>query len=147
MTARHFSVTRVMGVLQSIPRHTRLVLRGGWSSCASHPASARLLYPGRWSRPVVARPDHVDWCGNTSDRLLHLAWSRWGAHAARGIVRVNNCKPSCAEGTSHRYKAKVRLHRVVKVNGHPRFVRVTLRILEGPYRGKNTLPLPRKPYN
>ncbi len=98
---------------------------------------------------VVARPHHIDWCGNTSDRLLHLKWSSWGAHAARarGLVRINNCKPSCADGTSHRYGAEARLHRVVRVNGHPRFIRLTIRVLEGRYQGKTTLPLPRKPFN
>jgi hypothetical protein len=62
-------------------------------------------------------------------------------------MRVNDCNPSCAEGTSHRYDAAVRLHRVVRVNGRPRFVRMTARYLEGPYQGyKFTLDLPRKPF-
>jgi hypothetical protein len=98
---------------------------------------------------LVARPDHIDWCGNTSDRFRSLRWSSWGAHdaRARGVVRLNDCVPDCAEGTSHRYGVRLRLHRDVIVNGHPRFVRVTYLILDGPYAGNRwTLPLPRKPY-
>jgi hypothetical protein len=98
---------------------------------------------------LVARPTHIDWCGNTSDEFRSLTWSSWGVHEARarGIVRINDCRPDCADGTSHRYRVKLRLHRDVIVNGHPRFVRVTYLILDGPYAGNRwTLPLPRKPY-
>jgi hypothetical protein len=98
---------------------------------------------------VVARPGHIDWCGNTADRLVSLDWSSWGRHEARarGIARVNDCRPSCAEGTLHNYKATVRLHRDVKVNGHWRFLRMTIRFQSGRLEGeRTTLRLPRKPY-
>jgi hypothetical protein len=98
---------------------------------------------------LVARPTHIDWCGNTGDEFRSLTWSSWRAHEARarGILRANDCRPSCADGTFHRYGVSLRLHRDVRVNGHPRFLRVTYLFLNGPYAGERyTLPLPRKPY-
>ncbi len=96
---------------------------------------------------TVARPHHIDWCGNTADRFIRMRWSSWRAHEAlaRGIGRFNDCRPTCAEGTMHNYPVRVRLHRDVRVNGHPRFSRLTWRFTDGPDGKQWTIPLLLKP--
>jgi hypothetical protein len=137
---------------------TPIHVQAATPSTSSRASTADSDVGGRYARRtivndcynIVARPNHIDWCGNTADRFRSLRWSSWGAHAARarGISRINDCNPSCADDTTFKHwGVTLRLHRVVRVNGHPRFVRVTYRFTDGPHQGyQNTLPLPRRPY-
>jgi hypothetical protein len=78
-----------------------------------------------------------------------MKWSKWGKQEARarGIGHFNDCRPSCAEGTMHNYRVAVRLHRDVKVNGNPRFSRLTWRFVNRPDGKRRTIPLLLKPYS
>ncbi|MDX6368187.1 MAG: hypothetical protein QOK30_3263 [Nocardioidaceae bacterium] len=92
---------------------------------------------------IVSRPHHIDWCGNTTDGFRYLRWTSWGPDHARasGLMRVNDCNPDCADGTIHHYAAHVRLHRVVYVNGHPRFSRVSWTFTHRHNRSGQTIEL------
>jgi hypothetical protein len=58
--------------------------------------------------------------GCTGDReLLRTTWSRWGRRVAigKGQTAVNDCDPSCAEGTVTRYPARARAFRIRTCRG------------------------------
>ncbi len=59
----------------------------------------------------------------------HLRWQRWnhGTGYARGVAWLDNCDPSCAEGTYHAHRARVRVAR----NRHGRYTRMTIRFRWG----------------
>src|SRR5215212_7873637 len=69
-------------------------------------------------------------CGDGSLYVNHVKWRAWGKKRARGHGRahVNDCKPSCADGKFHRYRARLRLsHRATCQIGPKRqFKRVRL---------------------
>jgi hypothetical protein len=96
---------------------------------------------------VVSRPQHFNWCGNTSDGFRHMEWSKWAAKEGRGrgLLRVNDCKPDCAGGTNHFFKVTVRVYRVVFVNSHPRFSRVSFRFVNRPNHHGQRIALLTKP--
>jgi hypothetical protein len=59
------------------------------------------------------KPDRiVIGCGDFSSYVDHLRWTDWGHQRARGHgkLQLNDCTPSCADGTFHHYPAKARLH-------------------------------------
>jgi hypothetical protein len=62
------------------------------------------------SRPRAIRVD----CSKTHNLSVYrLHWKTWAGKTARGSgsVRINDCKPTCARGTRHRYRASVALSR------------------------------------
>src|SRR3954470_4500632 len=67
-------------------------------------------------------------CGDGALFVNHIKWSSWRARSARGRGRahVNNCKPSCAGGKFHAYRARLKLrHRTTCSIGPKRqFLRV-----------------------
>ncbi|WP_217238566.1 hypothetical protein [Streptomyces sp. AC555_RSS877] len=63
------------------------------------------------SKPQVRPVDFMLACGDGNSRLASLRWARWDAASAeaKGVNRVNDCKPYCAAGTFHSYRVVVRL--------------------------------------
>jgi hypothetical protein len=53
-------------------------------------------------------------CVGASPFLQNLQWSNWGAPTATatGEVMLNDCEPSCAEGTAYVYPAQMSAYRV-----------------------------------
>jgi hypothetical protein len=51
-------------------------------------------------------------CADFSAYVNRIHWGHWGNGRARGHgkFRLNDCDPSCAQGTFHTYPAKVVLH-------------------------------------
>jgi hypothetical protein len=92
---------------------------------------------------IESRPRHINWCANTADDFQSLHWSSWALHEARarGVMRYNDCKPTCASGTDHYYKITVRLHRDVLVGSHPRFSMVSWRFVNRVNRPRQTISL------
>jgi hypothetical protein len=66
-------------------------------------------------------------CADGNLSLRHAHWKWWGPRSAggTGILRVNDCKPSCASGHFHHYRVTDRLHRVV----HHAFSRLSIRLV------------------
>ena len=60
-------------------------------------------------------------------------WTRTAAQG-RGVYWINDCKPSCAGGTFHHYRAHLRLARVVNTRRGPVFSRLHVR-----YSAKGTV--------
>jgi hypothetical protein len=54
-------------------------------------------------------------CGDGSAIFKKAKWKSWGKHKAKGkgVLRLNNCTPSCAQGTFHNHKARIRLSKVL----------------------------------
>jgi len=50
-------------------------------------------------------------CADFSSYVSHLKWGHWGPNRAggHGKFQLNDCMPSCVEGTVHHYAARVRL--------------------------------------
>jgi hypothetical protein len=96
--------------------------------------------------PFAVRPAQIVYTGDGSGvlggfsgtgpypRFGSLSWSTWNRRQARGTgaVWLDNCEPSCAEGTFHPYAVKVRAF--APHAGH--FTRLTLRY---EYEGKEVV--------
>lgn len=67
-------------------------------------------------------------CGDGNFRVVHLRWRSWTRTSAtgRGTAKVNNCKPTCADGSIESFKAKLVASRPKTcANGKREFVRLT----------------------
>ena len=62
-----------------------------------------------------------------------IKWKSWTATGGRGsgFNWVNNCRPSCAQGTFHLYPVKLHAWRPKHVAGHLIFTRMTVRYTAG----------------
>jgi hypothetical protein len=70
-------------------------------------------------------------CGDGSEYLAKLKWSRWTASSATaaGMDEVNNCTPDCVKGHFKGYPVTVtlsRARRCAHVKGHELFSRIAL---------------------
>jgi len=69
-------------------------------------------------------------CGDGTIRVKKAHWAKWGKKRARGRGKavINDCTPSCAEGTPHTYRVKLTLSRARKCDFGPKrqFRRLTL---------------------
>lgn len=71
-------------------------------------------------------------CTGGSPLLGDLRWSGWGTATAtaQGNVALNDCEPSCAEGTSYTYPAQMTVYRVKRCRkagrSHLQYTRVAL---------------------
>src|SRR4051794_30054073 len=57
------------------------------------------------------KPRHIiAACGDAGVEVRRAKWGSWHSKRARGRgrARVNDCNPNCAQGTSHRYKVRLR---------------------------------------
>ncbi|AEW99290.1 hypothetical protein [Streptantibioticus cattleyicolor] len=104
---------------------------------ASAPASAA---PPSGAHPVVldcadqarVRPgSFLLACGDGNNYLTSLHWSGWSPGSAVATARdqVNDCRPYCAAGHFHGYRATVRLDHPKAWPGHPgrwHFTRLTV---------------------
>lgn len=94
-------------------------------------------------RPLQIRPRVVSYTGDGTGYLAGrttsprrqgrggLHWLSWGRRvaAARGYAWLNDCRPDCAEGRFHPYRARVRARR-------PRHGLFTRLIIKVRYRGR-----------
>lgn len=67
-------------------------------------------------------------CGDMGAVAENLSWARWSTQSAinHGVIRYNNCAPSCAQGHFVNYPAQVDLSEPVVAAGHQYFTRVTI---------------------
>jgi hypothetical protein len=74
-------------------------------------------------------------CADGNAGLTGLRWASWrGTAQATGMFRVNDCTPSCAAGSFHRFPAQVTLADPAPLRGQPGeryYTRITV-ALPGP---------------
>ena len=53
-------------------------------------------------------------CADFGFYMKRVAWQHWqGPHATgRGDTFINDCTPSCEQGTFHKYSGKLRVHKI-----------------------------------
>ena len=58
-------------------------------------------------------------CATSANNLQHISWSTWTATGATGSAThgINDCKPSCAQGTYTYFPVNVRLSNPGRLNG------------------------------
>jgi hypothetical protein len=81
------------------------------AGAASPPPKLAACVPGS---PSAVRPKKIIVaCGDANFYFTNLVWSSWNAKqaVASGIANLNDCKPSCAAGHFHTYRATVTLSR------------------------------------
>jgi len=68
-------------------------------------------------------------CADGNIYVVFRHYATWTHTAARGrgVYWINDCKPSCAGGTFHHYRAHLRLARVVKTRRGAVFSRLHVR--------------------
>jgi len=99
---------------------------GGGSSSAGTDGMSGIL-PGVsdcGDSPPVPRPAHITLsCADGYSALTKLRWSAWGQDRAegQGILRANDCKPDCADGTDHTYPVGVELSNLSSSRGSFQF--------------------------
>jgi hypothetical protein len=84
-------------------------------------------------------------CGDGSEVLASLSWSRWspGRAIAGGKDWINDCEPNCATGKFHSYPVYVAFQGGADVYGHPGEVRYTRYRLIYPGQRPPGVPDPR----
>ena len=103
---------------------------GAAASSAATPPKLAACVPG--SPPTVRPKKIIVACGDANFYFTKLAWSAWNAKqaTAAGTATLNDCKPYCAAGHFHSYKAAVTLSRPrTCANGEREFTRMSWRFL------------------
>jgi hypothetical protein len=80
-------------------------------------------------------------CGRASYWANHLHWPFWGKlrAAGHGVFHINDCKPTCSQGTYHRRRGKLLLQYRRWCPGIGRYVfRHARAVYKRPYRGHRT---------
>lgn len=89
----------------------------------------------------------VSACGDGNEWAYVKEYGSWGAKVAwgHGRLHMNDCEPSCAEGTMRSYPATFRLHRVVNTHRDGAlFTRLGVTYMKGGEEHNAELPLPRR---
>jgi hypothetical protein len=86
------------------------------AAAAALPASAaaRTYMPDCQSKLRFQPRSVTVFCADAGMVVRRVDWTSWGDDRARGDSRrafVNDCEPSCADGTFHRYHAQLLLRR------------------------------------
>lgn len=79
---------------------------------------------------TVVRPSrYVFACGDGNVYVQHVRWTSWTASAAAATATwvQNDCRPYCAAGHFHSYRAQLRFDRVKRTDKGPLFSRWTAR--------------------
>jgi hypothetical protein len=124
--------TRMMlaGGLMAVTTAAAGIAAAGPASAASAPASAASAPASAASRPVVlvncagagqVEPASYDiGCMPSSEFVAGLKWTSWRSAAfGSGVLKVNDCTPTCAQGTYVKYPILVVLWRARPWPRHP----------------------------
>src|SRR5215211_2282672 len=117
-------------------------------------AVRRAYFYNRCYSPAFNPSTIIITCADAGFQFRSLRWRHWNKPVARarGIARVNDCNPSCADGTYHRLPARVALSKLRRCppgerhNGFYGYKRISFRILRGApylYQGRSgSFPVP-----
>ncbi len=116
-------------------------------SAATAVSSPRVyIAPGFYAGDAVYRPAKFWASGDATLLFRSIKWSHYGSTSATATASggINDCEPSCAGGTMHYYKARLRMSRVRNTCGHLFFTRLhitwTGTIPDGEKRSSYFLP-------
>jgi hypothetical protein len=78
---------------------------------ASSGAATQTVVPRDCVHEAVKPRSIIITCADANFVLTGLKWSYWrrSSAAGAGSAKINDCKPSCAEGHFHKYPVSVRL--------------------------------------
>jgi hypothetical protein len=115
---------------------------GGWTGYLDYYVAVRrsvhVYASTRCLQGVAARPRaiRVDCSRNRNLSLSGLRWRTWDGKTARGrgVARLNDCKPTCAQGRHRRYHVTVTLSRA-KDCGRWLYQRITISFPAAPPDG------------
>ena len=99
-----------------------LVLPAASTAAVSH---AKLSDCGK----LVERPAQLTLaCADANYGLSQVGWNTWGGAFARGIaeVRANDCKPNCAAGHFHTYRAQVIADKLTRCGSAKIYLRLSI---------------------
>jgi hypothetical protein len=115
-------MTQSRGILRVVLSVAAVAIAGVVLVAATGAFAAKTKAPKDCIKPRVEPSRIVIGCADFSSYVDHLKWGKWHKKRARGHGRfnLNNCKPDCASGTTHHYRAKVRLTdpKREQCNGH-----------------------------
>ncbi|WP_395696382.1 hypothetical protein [Nocardioides sp.] len=124
-------------------------------SSATSPASERSAASAAARTRVIAdcahrsiKPHHVVvTCADAGVYAVVKSYGSWRATAAlgQGRLHLNDCEPSCADGTFHSFPATFRFHRVVHTSHGPLFTRLGVTYVRGGEQRNAQYSLPRRP--
>lgn len=81
------------------------------AAAASAAGSHRVYLPACTATAKASYKPHrvVLACADANAFVKRIQWSHWGADRAHGhgTARVNDCNPSCAQGTFHSYPVRL----------------------------------------
>jgi hypothetical protein len=89
-------------------------LAGGLSAQAADKRASEKTYAPKDCHQPRVRPTRIVFaCADFNAYINHLRWRHWGDRKAggHGILHLNDCRPSCAEGHFHHWGAKIRLRK------------------------------------
>jgi hypothetical protein len=86
---------------------------GSSAQTTARRASEKTYAPKDCHIPRIRPARIVFACADFNAYINHLRWRHWGGHKAggHGIVHLNDCRPSCAEGHFHHWGAQIRLRK------------------------------------
>ena len=121
------------------------------------PASTTSAAPARGTTPktqVIADCVHrsieprkvIATCGDGNVYAVVTSYGSWRRKQAwgQGRLHMNDCDPSCAEGTFHSYRATFRFHRVVDTSHGRLFTRLGVTYVQGGEQHDAEYSLPRR---
>ncbi|HKN92684.1 MAG TPA: hypothetical protein VJU60_00005, partial [Thermoleophilaceae bacterium] len=78
---------------------------------ASSTAATQTVVPRDCIHEAVKPHQIIITCADANFVLTALKWSHWARKSAAGTgsAKINDCKPSCAEGHFHKYPVSVKL--------------------------------------
>jgi hypothetical protein len=102
-------------------------------------AASRTYFPDCQSRLKYQPRTVTVFCADGGMVVRRIAWTRWGDDDAQGSSRrafANDCTANCAEGTFHRYHARLTLRRVRTCDdGRHAFTRMQVRFVGRKWSG------------
>jgi hypothetical protein len=125
---------------------SRLALAAALLALGAVPASAQeaTSYYSDCGTALAIKPRTITvFCADGGMVVQRIRWSRWNQQGATGTSRralVNDCEPSCADGTVHRYRVRLKLSRPQAcANGQLAFRRLSATFTGRKPRGPRTI--------
>jgi hypothetical protein len=74
-------------------------------------SNGNVYFPSKCMNSKIEPNKVILGCADYGFYLDGLSWRDWGSRKARGAgtAHINNCKPSCEQGTFHSYPGKLKL--------------------------------------
>jgi hypothetical protein len=123
------------------------VIAASAAGAGSPPVAPTFLGATAANQGLAVRPPAITYTGDGSGFIggassrnpkSKIHWRKWTSKRAIGIGynQLNDCQPSCADGTYHGYRVRIALWRSRTVRGVLVFTRMTIFYVKGRPRGE-----------